>query len=272
MKDTDQSGGQRKTCTKCGMEKGHSEFQKDSHHPSGLRSHCKECIRAYKKSYRSEYAETIKAYAKARYHSDPKRFAKENKAWREANPEKESSRKKKWREANPEFHAEWQRNNPTKVKQYQKKYCEQNREIRILRGRMWRERHPDKQREINRISNQKRRSTAKGKLEQFVRNGIWKAISRGEKNGRKTMELLGYSIEQLKAHLEKQFWPGMTWENYGEWHIDHIIPLSAHNYKTPDDVDFKKAWALKNLQPLWAIDNIRKKDSLLHDFQPSLTI
>ncbi|OKP79784.1 hypothetical protein BTE77_06750 [Ensifer adhaerens] len=64
-------------------------------------------------------------------------------------------------------------------------------------------------------------------------------------------------------HLEAQFTDGMTWDNYGEWHVDHIIPLAAHNYETTDDIDFKRAWAMSNLQPLWAIDNHRKRDRIL---------
>lgn len=80
------------------------------------------------------------------------------------------------------------------------------------------------------------------------------------KGGRRTFALLGYAVEQLVAHLESRFAPGMSWENYGRngWHIDHIRPLSSFTYSTPDCPDFKEAWALSNLQPLWAIDNLRK--------------
>jgi hypothetical protein len=60
------------------------------------------------------------------------------------------------------------------------------------------------------------------------------------------------------AHLEKQFTNGMTWENRNEWHIDHIIPQSLWKYETYDDREFKQCWALCNLQPLWAEDNLSK--------------
>lgn len=85
-------------------------------------------------------------------------------------------------------------------------------------------------------------------------------------------EKIGYSIEALKRHLEKQFLPGMTWENYGKWHIDHIIPKAAFNIESVNDIDFKRCWALKNLRPLWAHDNCSKRDTLEKPFQPSLTI
>jgi hypothetical protein len=84
---------------------------------------------------------------------------------------------------------------------------------------------------------------------------------------------VGYTVEQLKAHLEKQFEPGMTWQNHGrEWHIDHKIPKAAFNFETAEDIDFKRCWALRNLKPMRATDNIKKKDKINHPFQPSLAI
>jgi 5-methylcytosine-specific restriction endonuclease McrA len=66
----------------------------------------------------------------------------------------------------------------------------------------------------------------------------------------------------------------MTWGNYGRhgWHIDHRIPISAFNFKAPTDIDFKKCWALSNLQPLWSHENQKKYNKLLKPFQPSLNL
>ena len=58
--------------------------------------------------------------------------------------------------------------------------------------------------------------------------------------------------------LESQFKDGMTWYNYGEWHVDHIKPISLFNFKHPTDNEFQECWSLDNLQPLWAIDNLSK--------------
>jgi len=69
----------------------------------------------------------------------------------------------------------------------------------------------------------------------------------GNKAGRSWEGLVGYSIDQLKIHLEKQFTDGMIWANYGKWHIDHKIPISAFNFKNPEDIDFRRCWALSNL-------------------------
>ena len=81
------------------------------------------------------------------------------------------------------------------------------------------------------------------------------------KNGKSTWNFLPYTVDELIQHLEKLFTEGMTWENYGKWHIDHKKPDSLFNYKSVDDKEFQECWALKNLQPLWAKDNLKKKNS-----------
>ena len=109
-------------------------------------------------------------------------------------------------------------------------------------------------------------------MQNRIRSGIHQSLSKGIKNNRKWELLVGYTVEQLKHHLESQFKDGMTWLNMGKWHIDHIIPISAFNYEKPEDIDFKKCWELSNLQPMWAIDNFKKHDKLEKPFQPSLAI
>jgi hypothetical protein len=93
---------------------------------------------------------------------------------------------------------------------------------------------------------------------------------RDRKNGRSWESLAGYTLEQLMAHLEQKFLPGMSWENMGEWHIDHVIPRAAFNYSTPEHSDFKRCWGSDNLQPLWAKDNMSKGARLSKPFQPRL--
>ena len=84
------------------------------------------------------------------------------------------------------------------------------------------------------------------------------------KQGRKskgTMELLGCTGPELAQHLEKQFQPGMTHDNYGEWHIDHIRPIASFDLSDPEQE--QECFHYTNLQPLWATDNMRKKDKLM---------
>jgi hypothetical protein len=78
------------------------------------------------------------------------------------------------------------------------------------------------------------------------------------KGGRTSESLLRYSIDELRAHLERQFLKGMSWENMGQWHVDHIVPLASFTITGPDDPELRRAWALTNLRPLWAQDNMKK--------------
>jgi len=79
------------------------------------------------------------------------------------------------------------------------------------------------------------------------------------KGGRSWEAILGYSRETLMAHLEAQFTEGMSWENIAAWHIDHVIPRSAFSFQRDTDPGFRACWALNNLQPLWAADNLKKR-------------
>lgn len=111
----------------------------------------------------------------------------------------------------------------------------------------------------------------KYRLNNRIRKNITRTIREGSKNGRHWESLVGYSIDKLMSHLEKQFDGEMSWENYGTvWHIDHIVPLSALNFEKPEDRDFKIAWGLKNLRPLIATDNLRKGKTPLFPVQRSM--
>ena len=79
----------------------------------------------------------------------------------------------------------------------------------------------------------------------------------------KTNQILGCTFEEFKLHLESKFEPWMTWDNYGEWHVDHKIPMSSFLFESVDDIGFKECWKLENLQPLWALDNLSKGDKIL---------
>lgn len=89
------------------------------------------------------------------------------------------------------------------------------------------------------------------------RNLIHNTLSRlGKDKEGHTIELLGFSAVQLKENIISKFKIGMTWDNYGEWEIDHIQPVSSFAPDTPQSV----VNSLENLQPLWWFDNISKGD------------
>ena len=84
------------------------------------------------------------------------------------------------------------------------------------------------------------------------------------KFGQKTFDILGYSVDNLIQHLESRFEPWMTWDNYGDWEIDHIQPDSSFNYSSVYDPSFKESWKLSNLQPLEKSANASKGSKLCH--------
>jgi hypothetical protein len=84
----------------------------------------------------------------------------------------------------------------------------------------------------------------------------------------KTKELIGIELKQFKEYLEKKFKTNMTWDNYGDWHLDHIVPVQHFI----DNFDFSKkdvqqiAYHYSNFQPLWAKENISKSDNISKEF------
>jgi hypothetical protein len=248
---------ERKKCSKCGEVKRLDEFGSQSDHTDGHASACKVCVKGKSAEYYLKHKEKI---------------LKHNKQWYKDHPEHVRLKSKKRRIKYPEKVKEYDRRKYIKKREehivyacrYAKLHPEQKRETR----RRWAKNNPDK----IRIKNMRINNTPKGKINGNISSRMRKSLH-GLKSGQHWESLVGFTVDQLKTHLEKLFKKGMDWSNYGScWHIDHKIPLSAFNFETPEDIDFKKAWALSNLQPLWANENTVKKDKLIHPFQPSLCI
>lgn len=124
-------------------------------------------------------------------------------------------------------------------------------------NKRWRAENRDRARATARAYLNRVGATPERRLANRIRCGIYDALNRG-KLFRKSVEIVGWSIPELRAHLERQFLRGMSWENMGEWHIDHIIPLASFRIASVDDPQLRRAWALTNLRPMWAKANIRK--------------
>lgn len=105
-----------------------------------------------------------------------------------------------------------------------------------------------------RASERAKSMTPSKRLQNAMRARLWAAI-KGRVDG-SLFGRLGYSLEELCDHLERQFAAGMTWSNYGRWHVDHKKPCAAFDHSDPEQV--KECWSLGNLQPLWAAENVKK--------------
>ena len=145
------------------------------------------------------------------------------------------------------------------------------------RRKRWLQRHPQYLREytkrpevrkriyqhVLKYTMERIREDPKFRLDLNMRSLIRQSL-KGKKAGRGWEKLVGYTLEDLVKHLEKQFDDKMSWENYGSyWHIDHIKPRSLFKYTSPDDPEFKECWSLKNLQPLEKTANLKKRNIFL---------
>ena len=150
--------------------------------------------------------------------------------------------------------------NKEELKKYHKNWSKNNRGDLLTYHAKWREENKKYVNEYKREYERKRRAEdPKYRLCVRTRTAVWQMLKeRGIKKSNKTFDLLGYTIEELMTHLESLFTEGMTWDNYGEWHVDHIKPMTSFSFESVDDAGFKECWDLKNLQPLWWNDNLSK--------------
>jgi hypothetical protein len=142
----------------------------------------------------------------------------------------------------------------------QRRYRERYREEIRSYHREWSKRNRAR---INEYA-KKDRQGPNSKARRNVRKRMWRFIS-GQRLSKKFMEYVGCSRSELRVHLEKQWLPGMSWENYGSgegrWNIDHIVPL-AHG-KTIEEKMILNHYT--NLQPLWYGDNMKKAAKIIVD-------
>ena len=219
----------------CRICKESKELEKDFHKkkgsPDGYRHECKECVKDIQKKYKEDpsFKEKRKEYDKQRY---------------DENKVEILDRKKDYYIENRETLLE-------KKKEYRKKDGVRDRERHYYNDVY------SKDPKNKDVIYKYRRENPHMVAWRSILHSTLKRLGT-EKQGH-TIDLLGYSAEQLKEHIEKLFTPQMTWDNHGEWHIDHIIPVSAFN----SDADIKYVCGLSNLQPLWA--TTREIDGVIYE-------
>jgi len=144
------------------------------------------------------------------------------------------------------------------IKGYIKKYQQEHKK----ELKEYNQEHREKIREYKRKYIRERRKDSQFRLDKNVGTAIWFAL-KNKKAGRHWEALVGYTLEKLMQRLSVNFKKGMSFQNYGEWHIDHKKPQSLFNYENAEEQAFKDCWSLVNLQPLWAIDNLRKYNNYI---------
>ena len=214
---TQTQGSQAKVCTRCKLEIEVSSFYLTQYGTHS--SWCKQCYvdDSRERYWKRKAAGTPRVYILTEEQKEKKRLAT----------------------------LEWKKRNPDKVRAIKLKHEKNNKErvaeLARLRGRkMYRKKasNPDKY--------------ASDLLAIRLRNRFSRFIVGGGA-GRLLTKVISYTVDELKTHLEAQFEPGMTWSNRGDWHIDHIRPLSSFENKLDPS-----AWDLPNLRPIWASENLKK--------------
>lgn len=153
--------------------------------------------------------------------------------------------------------------NPHKWKAANKKFYEKNAERMIQRSKEYAQHNRKEISKKQALQRKLRRnSDPTYRIKENLRKRMWETIvkSQGKTKSARSLQLLGCSAQDCRLYLESLFLDGMTWENYGEWHIDHIKPISSFDLSQPEE-QFK-CFHYTNLQPLWAIDNLKKGDSM----------
>jgi hypothetical protein len=150
-------------------------------------------------------------------------------------------------------------------KENHKTWSEKNRERLNEYHKEWREKNIDKHRENKRNYEKTRKHNDPiYKLIANFRTAIYQVLKENnvQKNGH-YFNILQYTPNELINHLENQFTENMTWDNYGEWHVDHIKPITYFKISEIGDNEFMKCWSLNNLQPMWGYENIRKSNNVI---------
>ena len=178
---------------------------------------------------------------------DPQKKKEYNRMYREKNRDKINARIRVWSKSEEQ-------------QKKKKEYKEKNRE-KLLKYFVERRKKPGYKEKFNEYFrnwiNEKRKIDPSFKLKQQLSHRIYLALKKkGAFKSKRTMKFLGCTVKELWQHLEKQFQPGMTRENYGEWHVDHIKPCAL--FDLTKDEEQAACFHYTNLQPLWAVDNIRK--------------
>jgi hypothetical protein len=167
---------------------------------------------------------------------------------------------RKWTGGLKEARKRYEKKHKEKRDEYKKEWFQKNKEYRKQYHKEWREKNKEEYRKYrSNYEKTKKDSDPAYKLACYTRTAIYTCLKeRNIDKYKNTFDLLPYTLEELIGHLESKFKEGMTWENYGQWHVDHIKPMISFDIKEPTDKYFQECWSLNNLQPLWGHDNLSK--------------
>jgi len=265
----------KKECTKCHIIKKLDQFGRSVKSKLGRHSHCKECSNQFRRLNKEKYKETRLLYRlnnkqKIKEYDQKKRedpsFKKKKYYWdkkyRDANQLEIKKNKKEYYYKNKDKIRERIRTLYKDNSDLREKIAQQNRKNYIKNPEAAKERS-------KKYKNRKRLTDPIYRLNEQISKGIRRSL-KIKRPGAHWENFMPFNLKQLIKRLESKFENGMNFNNYGKWHIDHIIPLSHFKFNSIDDINFKKAWSLTNLQPMWSFENQSKSNRYVGKFNKSL--
>jgi hypothetical protein len=219
-----------KTCTKCQVCKSLSDFR-------GQRSTCRQCDyhvnRAYKQRNQLAVSQYNREYLRDYYLRYKEKSKEKGREWRQKNIESFRAHCSKYYQENRD-----------RILANVKQRAQKNKKARSVYVREW--------------MRLRRQNDPVFRMICALRHRVNMSLQGQGRSS--TMDLLGIDIKGLRAYLQSLFLEGMSWVNYGEWHVDHIVSIKhfKDNYDMSDPAIQRRCFHYTNLQPLWAIDNMSK--------------
>lgn len=235
-----------KKCSRCNLLLSLDSYHLSSRSKDGHISDCKSC----RKNDNEKERIRIKEYRK-----NNKGYLETNKKYKENNLDFVKKLNKDWSisEKGKDSRKKYYKNNCEKIKEKSAKNRYDNIDVILENEKERRKTDEYKKYRIQYYKKHKSKNPHVYAWRSLLRNTL-KRLDTSKSST--TIEMLGYSADDLKFHIESLFKEGMTWDNYGDWHIDHIKPVSL--FVDSDDVSIVNS--LENLQPLWATENLSKKN------------
>ena len=235
-----------KLCKRCKTEKSIIDFGDNKNNKDGKSFYCKKCELERSREYREKYREKINQSSKDYRKNNPEKYKEVIKKYLEKNPNMTSTeRSRKYRERE-----EWRE----KIKEYRRKsYLKNIEKLREKNKEYYHNNKKKLRRENNQWKNNKRKTDGFYRMKINLRHRLRDYLI-GESRGKRTKDIVGLDKVEFKLYIQSKFVEGMSWDNYGKWHLDHIKPLC----QAKDNEEALLLNHYTNLQPLWAEDNLRK--------------
>jgi hypothetical protein len=246
-----------KWCSSCKKAIEFKNFSLNSKIIDGYNAICKECSREKRK----KNLEYNKQRDSKRYQNKREELIKKAKEYRETHKREIKELRDKYYQENKDIilskNNKYREDNLDKIKAKQREYHNKNKQTRNLDSREY---SKNNRKRLSEYVRYRYNNNDEYRLRVICREMVRRMFDSIHANKiLKTNEILGYSPLELKEHIERQFKEGMTWSNYGEWVIDHIIPISSAK-NLEEGIELSK---LENLQPLWAVDNLIKGNRII---------